>query len=261
MKRIGTILLGMALLAALSACQRTDTVSEQTPVTTSTQLQNTTPSSEEMENITLPSETVGTTQTVAPTETNDNLAYIQKIKRPDQPIYNGPSYDNYQIGTIEKAGSFTIVQEHMDEEGNLWGKLKSGAGWVDLTQIQKENDTPPLITAGIPSKALLQSGKYHHFVDDTSEYMVQTAIRVRETVTNVAIYDVVMDYDNEYLQELFTLDTWQADVPIVVDVTFPGPGALYEIHFTDVNGKRHRYTLSESGRNGDVDISEWNILG
>lgn len=260
MKRIVTILLCMALLVALSACQRTDTVSEQTPVTTTTQLLNTTPSTEETENITSPTETLDTTPATAPTEANDNLPYIQKIKRPDQPIYDGPSYDNYQVGTIEKSGSFTIVQEYIDEEGNLWGKLKSGAGWVDLTQILKENNTPPLITAAPPSKALLQSGKYHHFVDDTSEYMVQTAIRIRETVTNVAIYDVVMAYDNEYLQELFTLDTWQADMPIVADVTFPGPGALYEIHFTDANGKRHRYTLAESGRNGDVDISEWSIL-
>lgn len=220
------------------------------------------------EQVTVPTEIIAPTEITEPIEVIEptepalsaELPYLQKIKRGDQPIYNGPSYDNMQVGTVEKSGTYTIVQEQIDEEGNLWGKLKSGAGWVDLTQIKEENSNAPLVTASIPSKTLLQSGQYHHCIADTSEYMVQVALRIRETVTNIAIYDVVLNGDDEYLSELFTLDSWNPDMPIVADVTFPGPGSLYEIHFTDSAGVRHRYTISESGRNGEIDISAWSIL-
>lgn len=253
MKTIISLLLVFCLVTTLCACGRslllpidtaaTETVAASESATNPVALQPSTDATE-LPELQLP----------------EDVSYLQKIKRPDQPIYSGPSYDDYQVGTVESAGTYTIVNEVTDEEGNLWGRLKSGAGWVDLTQIREENNSAPLITVSIPGKKLLESGQYHHFIDDDSAYMVQAALRIREEVTKVAIYDVVLDGDDEYLSELFTLESWDTDMPIVADVTFPGPGSLYEIHFTDSSGKRHRYTLSESGRNGEVGIDAWSIL-
>ena len=59
--------------------------------------------------------------------------YIAKIKDANCPIYSTPSYNGAYVGTVEKAGSYTIVQETYDEYGRLWGKLKSGLGWVCLS--------------------------------------------------------------------------------------------------------------------------------
>ncbi len=63
--------------------------------------------------------------------------YIENIKNPDQPVYKGPGYDTGKVGTVEKATAYTIVAEERDAEGNLWGKLKSGAGWIDLDDARK----------------------------------------------------------------------------------------------------------------------------
>ena len=62
-----------------------------------------------------------------------SVNYITKIKDASCPIYSSPSYYGDYVGTVQKAGSYTIVQETYDEYGRLWGKLKSGLGWVCLS--------------------------------------------------------------------------------------------------------------------------------
>ena len=62
-----------------------------------------------------------------------SVNYIAKIKDANCPIYSTPSYNGGYVGTVQEAGSYTIVQETCDEYGRLWGKLKSGLGWVCLS--------------------------------------------------------------------------------------------------------------------------------
>ena len=33
------------------------------------------------------------------------------------------------------SGTYTIVEEATDEAGKLWGKLKSGVGWICVSDI------------------------------------------------------------------------------------------------------------------------------
>ena len=44
----------------------------------------------------------------------------------------GPGMNYAVNGQIENGGAFTIV-----EEKDGWGKLKSGAGWIDLSYTKK----------------------------------------------------------------------------------------------------------------------------
>lgn len=46
-------------------------------------------------------------------------------------IYTGPGYEYSMTGKTTGNGAFTIV-----EVENGWGKLKSGAGWVDLSMVE-----------------------------------------------------------------------------------------------------------------------------
>lgn len=48
-------------------------------------------------------------------------------------IYNLPGAYNRYLRDVGISGTYTIVEEDYDEFGNLWGKLKSGAGWVQLS--------------------------------------------------------------------------------------------------------------------------------
>ena len=47
-------------------------------------------------------------------------------------VRSGPTSSNAIVTQIKKNGVYTIVEE---KEG--WGKLKSGAGWIDLQYTQK----------------------------------------------------------------------------------------------------------------------------
>ena len=53
------------------------------------------------------------------------------------PIYDGPGYQYPTSRTIGQLGTFTIEEEQLDSSGNLWGKLKSGLGWVDVTAVRR----------------------------------------------------------------------------------------------------------------------------
>lgn len=48
------------------------------------------------------------------------------------PIHKSASADSPVVGTIDNGGVYTIV-----EENGKWGKLKSGAGWINLDNVKK----------------------------------------------------------------------------------------------------------------------------
>ena len=48
-------------------------------------------------------------------------------------IYKSPSYGSACVSMLPK-GTYTIVEEKYDENNNLWGKLKSGAGWICVAE-------------------------------------------------------------------------------------------------------------------------------
>ena len=48
-------------------------------------------------------------------------------------IHNGPGNDYTYTRDVGLTTIYTIVEEKYDSYGNLWGKLKSGIGWVQLS--------------------------------------------------------------------------------------------------------------------------------
>lgn len=63
--------------------------------------------------------------------------YLVKIKSATLPIYSGPGTNNSCTGRITDKGVYTIVKEANGEGASLWGKLKSGAGWISLDKTEK----------------------------------------------------------------------------------------------------------------------------
>ena len=74
----------------------------------------------------------------APTIIYTETPYYQAIKE-GEPIYHGPGYHFAYNTDMSEDGVYTIMEECADEEGHLWGRLKAGTGWVDLTHI-RENE-------------------------------------------------------------------------------------------------------------------------
>ena len=185
------------------------------------------------------------------------LPYLENIPHADQAVLKGPSYDYGMVRTVEKAGIYTIVEEVWDQEGNLWGKLKSGAGWVDLTQIRSEESIQMPMTANYADDRLLDTGNYHYCVADSSEYMVQVAFRAQETLRDVSLFTAWSDGDLNIGKEIYYISQMTPDKPLVADVAFPGDMSMYGISFVDSDGIYRTYIASVSGRNGMLIFTEF----
>ena len=210
--------------------------------------------------------TVPTIETTAPTSLHTEpsaevfRAYLVTICRADFPIHSAPGYDYPEVGTVKVATKYTIAEEFRDDEGNLWGKLKSGAGWVDLTLNEKESAQMPPVTVSVADHATVESGNFHYCCADSSQYAYNILLTAHEPLQNVSFFAIDAVEDFKRGQPLLTLPLWDADTPILASVSFPGSASMYGLEFTDLNGVTHVYSIWESGRNGSVGISPMNEL-
>lgn len=69
---------------------------------------------------------------VSKTPSSKKLPYLVKVQVDPLPIYKGPGKTYVSSSKITGKGTYTIV-----EENGTWGKLKSGAGWIELDKVKK----------------------------------------------------------------------------------------------------------------------------
>jgi hypothetical protein len=67
----------------------------------------------------------------------DNAAYLIKVTVPCLDIREDMGIESQITGSITDGGVYTIVDEKTDTSAQLWGRLKSGAGWILLDGVQK----------------------------------------------------------------------------------------------------------------------------
>lgn len=76
--------------------------------------------------------------TAKPTQTPvANTFYKVQIDITNLNIRKGPGTNYDKTGQFTGKGIFTIIQESEGEGATLWGKLKSGAGWISLDFAKK----------------------------------------------------------------------------------------------------------------------------
>ena len=153
MKKL-TALLALLLALTLTGCilpeppavqtepQKTETEATEPVV----QLPSTAPAEDPTEPVsteTVP-ETTAPAQTEVPATQAPFEPYLLKIRNAELPIYAGPGYDQKQVGAIRDKGTYTIVEEKQVRSPEMglvtWGRLKSGAGWIDLADAKYENN-------------------------------------------------------------------------------------------------------------------------
>lgn len=256
----------MISLLALAGCREEPVPQSTAPDDTTVSVETTLPAE-----TTLPPETTVPPQTSLPPETtvpatvpteppatqSTALPYLQQIGRADQSIFSGPGYDYAFVGTVQQRGTYTIVEEEWDREGNLWGRLKSGVGWVNLTQIRSDAYAEALISANYADENLLLHGSYHYCPCEETEYFISVAFRAYETLRDVALF--TYSFTEAGLvpgDDFFTLAEWTPDMPLVAELSFPGDMTTYGIRFVDENGVAHIFSLYISGRNGELVLSE-----
>lgn len=172
-------------------------------------------------------------------------------------IFDAPGYDGCYRRIVGEDGVYTIVETAADDEGNRWGKLKSGAGWVDLTAAEAFFREPPVLTVCYAEEPLLAGAVMEQIVDD-SAYMERIALRSRQTLADVRLYAVELGEEGLALgEELYALETLPAGTALVLGVTFPGDMSMYAVACRDSAGAEHCYTVSVSGRNGALVLADY----
>ena len=63
--------------------------------------------------------------------------YLVKITTAALNIRKGAGTNTAKVGCIRDRGVYTIVEERKGTGATLWGKLKSGAGWISLDYTRK----------------------------------------------------------------------------------------------------------------------------
>ena len=194
------------------------------------------------------------TSPAAPTPPAEE-GYLQKVVSHDQPIFSQPTYDSAPVGTVEQAGTYTILEEVTDSEGNLWGKLKSGAGWVDLTAIRKDFAEPPAFSCGFASESQLKQDRYYEYAGKPDEAHIPVIFHAYEQLTDVKLLAAWWDGDLQVEDLLYSLDVMDADKPLVANLSFPGDMTMFVFEFTDAQGARQVWRICESGRNGALECT------
>lgn len=188
------------------------------------------------------------------------LPYTTAIPFADQSIYSQPSYDSSFVQTVELAGVYTIVEEQWDYEGNLWGRLKSGVGWVDLTDIEYRIYADLPISANFADRNLLNNGSYAYFYDGEggAAYGFSVAFRAYETLSELRFCRANLAAESGLeLEELYAFSSMDTDHAFVADVYFPGDMSAYAIVFRDSEGFERTFILTVSGRNGSLIFYEY----
>lgn len=70
-------------------------------------------------------------------ESTKKVSYKVKITSSSLNIRKGAGTSTTKVGVIVDKGVYTIVEEKSGPGATLWGKLKSGVGWISLDYVKK----------------------------------------------------------------------------------------------------------------------------
>ena len=219
---------------------------------------------------TLPTETILPMETTAPAADND-MAYDDqdlpiaddpgktaatppitvRIDDPDTMLYAAPGFTNEVTALLGEAGAYTIVEEATDADGNVWGRLKSGKGWVCLTS--------PALAPIHADYAEEDFTAYHAYWCDETDYITAIGFTPAEKLTNVkfGLLDWFETESWQMSEVLYTMDELDPDRAFLAQVVFWGDMTTYGISFTDADGQARHYAVSISGKDGSLVCTEY----
>ena len=174
--------------------------------------------------------------------------YLQEVKSGATPIYGGPG--GSQVGTVGEPGVFTIVEEQEDAEGKLWGRLKSGAGWLNLTELR----APVLLDACYAGEELPAGCVV--YVQEGYEMRARVLFTTEQHLRDVELCMLDVFEDLAVSDVLYTLPEMHPEQPFMAEICFFGDFTTYGLRFKDEAGKTHCFTVMESLKDGSLDFGE-----
>ena len=185
-------------------------------------------------------------------EENNKFPYTVTVSWSDQPIYSGPGYEFSYEGTVELAGVYTIMEECYDGFGNLWGRLKSGAGWIDLTNVYYRDTHDEADRVALSAVELKENTPGDVFYEgDNSQYAVWVGFSATGRV-NFTLYKMDYGIAENVIDKMLTGGTLRPGEVFVAKIAFPGDFDTYGMKITDTAGNTYYYTVYMSNMDGSL---------
>lgn len=261
MKKI-TIILFALILSALTACASPTSQSpEESSPTEPSQTQPETSAATTVPATTVPETTIPETTADTTPVTQPSLGtvpYLFTVEQAGYPIYDGPGYDCKLVSAVDLPGVYTIVEEAWDDDGELWGRLKSGVGWINLTDNGNAETLVSCVLADYASEYMLSHASYLEFTASEAEYAVAVAFRAEGTVTDFNLLSVSLD-DSGYTTggSVYTLDALTQDQPLVAWLDFPGDMSAWAISYVDSTGAKQYRLITMSLKDGSLEVNNF----
>ncbi len=197
-----------------------------------------------------PAESPEPEESTAPEQPEEQVfePYLQEVKSGATPIYDGPG--GSQVGTVGEPGVFTIVEEQEDAEGKLWGRLKSGAGWLNLTELR----APVLLDACYAGDELPAGCVV--YVQEGYDLRARVLFTTEQHLRDVELCMLDVFEDLAVSDVLYTLPEMSPEQPFMAEICFFGDFTTYGLRFKDEAGKTHCFTVMESLKDGSLDFGE-----
>ena len=69
--------------------------------------------------------------------------YPVRLLKDSLEVYAGAGTDYVTVGSVSERDNPVITEEREDRHSELWGRLRSGAGWICLKSTEKINKVLP----------------------------------------------------------------------------------------------------------------------
>lgn len=170
-------------------------------------------------------------------------------------IFGGPSYDHTYVDIVGETGVYTIVYEVTDAEGNLWGELKSGIGWIDLSALKQPQ---MLVSAGLVRDSVLEAD-YDIYLSEDPQFAEVIYFQANEDINVVEILSLAPGEDGYTdIQTLAdSIPVMKAGEILQLSVMFAGDMTTYGLRVLDEDGEVRYFSVSISGRNGELIFEEY----
>lgn len=119
--------------------QNTMSVNVIVPPSTTTTTTATTTTETSTQTTTVTNITDSVTGTLTVNNNGEFNEYVLKLANSALDVYSEPSYNSMIAYTITDRGSYVIIKETVDDDGNKWGLLEDNSGWINLLDARKSD--------------------------------------------------------------------------------------------------------------------------
>ena len=190
--------------------------------------------SDSLESIPLPSQDSNLAESkpvISSTPLGNKVPYLKAIPA-EACVFREPDANSAFSQTIGADGTFTIVEEEYHGNGDCWGRLKSGVGWVNLTDFFCHGNRVPAVTVSETGK-IVKNSDHHQAGEGSGEYVVYLTFMAHRTVCNLTL----TEESSTGNQTVMTMSELTPEKPLVVGVLFSDVNS-FELTYRDAAGAR-----------------------